>query len=78
MIIIRMSQIPKKIDNPTMMTKKKQKSIRKITRSTFSFLPPCDDKNEKKESIPKIEKNIVILHYGLQRRRRLFVISLIV
>ena len=27
---------------------KKQKSIRKITRSTFSFLPPCDDKNEKK------------------------------
>jgi len=46
MIIIRMSQVPKKkIDDPTMMTKKKQKSIRKITRSIFSFLPPCDDKN---------------------------------
>jgi predicted SprT family Zn-dependent metalloprotease len=47
MIIIQMSQVPQKIDNPRMMTKK-QKSIRKITRSTFSFLPPCDDKKEKK------------------------------
>jgi len=47
MIIIRNVPSSQKIDNPTMMTKK-QKSIRKITRSTFSFLPPCDDKNEKK------------------------------
>ena len=59
MIIIRMSQIPKKIDNPTMMTKK-QKSIRKITRSTFSFLPPCDDKNEKrKKAYPRLRRTLL-------------------
>ena len=73
-----LSECPKfpKNRQPDNDDKKSKNQYEKLQDQLFPFCPPVMIKMKKKESIPKIEKNIVILHYGLQRR--LFVISLIV